>query len=198
LPLKQPACFTREPERIDSAINRRWRRTLNGVDLSHNRFLLLAPCGRLVVEKRGRNATVQFIHVHGLDASIEPLVIVPQSLNLNPAVRRPPRPVRHLPPMISNCGADHLAGDKRFFCNRLQPTVRWPLRGRQLPDLGLKVDASSALPGELSQAQGGGKRQRPAKRPWFALGACWRPSCAMPRLFLKKLTRSITRAHSPF
>jgi hypothetical protein len=60
-----------------------------------------------------------------------------RAFNLNPAVRRPPRPVRHLPPMISNCGADHLVGDKRFFCNRLQPTVRWPLRGRQLPDLGL-------------------------------------------------------------
>jgi hypothetical protein len=59
-----------------------------------------------------------------------------ESMNLNPAVRRPPRPVRHLPPMISNCGADHLLGDERFFCNRLQPTVRWPLRGPQLPDLG--------------------------------------------------------------
>jgi hypothetical protein len=65
-----------------------------------------------------------------------PVLRVDHALILNPAVRRPSRPVRHLPPMISNCGADHLLGDKRFFCNRLQPTVRWPLRGPQLPDLG--------------------------------------------------------------
>jgi hypothetical protein len=62
-------------------------------------------------------------------------------INLNSAVRRPPRPVRHLPPMISNCGADHLLGDKRFFCNRLQPAVRWPLRGPQLPDLRLMISS---------------------------------------------------------
>jgi hypothetical protein len=32
--------------------------------------------------------------------------------------------------MISNCGADHLLGDKRFFCNRLQASSPMAAAGR--------------------------------------------------------------------
>jgi hypothetical protein len=77
------------------------------------------------------------------DACLTPVQpLSPKQINLNPAVRPPPGPVRHLPPMISNCGAHHLLGDKRLFCNRLQPTVRWPHRWPQLPDLGSNQSSS--------------------------------------------------------
>ena len=58
------------------------------------------------------------------------------TFNLNPAVSQPPRLVGPLGPPISNCGADHLPGDKRFICNWLQRTAAARSAGLQPPDLG--------------------------------------------------------------
>jgi hypothetical protein len=48
-------------------------------------------------------------------------------LILNPAVQPRRSPVQRLPPTLSNCCADHLLGDKRFFCKqwRLQADSRF-------------------------------------------------------------------------
>jgi len=42
-----------------------------------------------------------------------------------------------LPTTSSNCCADHLLGDNRFFCNELRRQVDGGIRRPQLPDLGL-------------------------------------------------------------
>jgi hypothetical protein len=47
------------------------------------------------------------------------------------------RPVQRLPPILSNCCADHLPGDRRFFCKQLRLQADSRFWWSQLPDFGL-------------------------------------------------------------
>src|ERR1035438_2169428 len=63
---------------IDGLIHRRWRGLLSILDLAQDRLLLAAPRTRTFVKELWRDATIEFVQVHGFNASFQTVVADPQ------------------------------------------------------------------------------------------------------------------------